>query len=133
MAAANRSCCYWNAIDLMFCVQEMVLCKASRRKLALHIMGANERKQSTVGQSQATSMPTSADGEVATSNGNGAQADPPQEAPEVRKAVDKCVSGTQPATSPSNGVSKPDSLECVEIIDDMWAFKRCQTLFPCIK
>lgn len=117
----------------MFCVQEMVLCKASRRKLALHIIGANERKQSTVGASQHTSVPNSKDGEVATSNGNGAHADQPQTALEVRNAADQCVSGAQQAIAPSNDVSKPDSLECVEIIDDIWAFKRSQTLFPCIR
>lgn len=117
----------------MLCAQEMVLCKASRRKLALHIIGASERKQSTVGASQDASMPNSADGEVATSNGTDAQADPAQEASEARKAANKCVSETEQAVMPSNGVSKPDSLECVEVIDDIWAFKRSQTLFPSIR
>lgn len=83
----------------MVYVQEMVLTKASRRKLALHIIGANERKASA-GSAADVSMKGNTEATAADSNGSAAEAAAPEE---------------------------------VQIIDDMWAFKRSQSLFPSIK
>lgn len=117
------------------CVQEMVLSKALRRKLALHITGANERKQSVAEASSHVSMPGSRDAAVATSNGNSVKSETTEQASATENASDVPISDVSDATAiTSNGnVGKPASDEEVKIIHDIWAFKRSQSLFPSIK
>ena len=76
-----------------------MLTKASRRKLALHITGANERKASA-GSAADVPMTGNTETIAVDSNGCAAEAAAPEE---------------------------------VQIIDDIWAFKRSQSLFPSIK
>ena len=87
-----------NASQLLWSLQEMVLSQSSRRKLALHVVGANERKASDAVKTSETSLPDS-----------------------TNTSMDSSTDGHAAA------------VQTVHVIDDMWAFKRLQSLFPCSK
>ena len=77
-----------------------MLSQSSRRKLALHVIGASERKVSDASKTSAVSVTDSTDTPTDSS------------------------SGTDDRTAAAN---------TVHVIDDIWAFKRSQSLYPCSK
>lgn len=93
-----------------------MLSRDSRRKVALHVTGAS--KKSEQGTDAAPTASVGA-GEVSASDA-GAQAD---DKPETAVAAEQ-----------NDDVDmKPVEAEDVQLIQDVWAFKRSQMLYPCMK
>lgn len=103
-------------------VQEMMLSQDSRRKLSVHVTGAKEK----TAQESATDSKAGTSGRSAESRATSASADKPA-------ALDSAA-GSAADSAPANGDgSAVGPNDRVQIIQDMWAFKRSQMLYPSVK
>lgn len=114
-------------------MQEMMLSEDSRRKLSVHVTGAKEK----TAQESATGSEAGTSGRSAESTATSASA----EKPAAVDSATESAAGSGPANgnAAANGdvangdVSIVGANDRVQIIKDLWAFKRSQMLYPSVK
>lgn len=100
-----------------------MLSKDSRRKLSVQVTGAKEKSAlqtaSVEATAEAATVFTAADASAVASTDGAA-------------AADDTSAGA--ATQASGDVErKPEAVERVQVIEDIWGFKRSQMLYPSVK
>ena len=104
--------------NCVWCLQDIMLSRDKRCKVAVHVTGANEAKPQQ-----------EADAAVTTPSSDTAAAQ--------IAATDNNLNDTQSgliATEGNGDVDmQPVMHEDVQLIEDIWAFKRAQMLYPAVK
>ncbi|MCJ1241140.1 hypothetical protein MMC14_009144 [Varicellaria rhodocarpa] len=108
-------------------LQEVMLSKDTRRKLAVHVTGTKEKPV----QSEAASDDTTPN----ASTQQPAEASAHEAAPAESKLDGGIADSKAAGDAEQNGTDVPEVQgdERVELIDDIWAFKRAQLLYPSVK
>ncbi|KAL3136082.1 hypothetical protein ABBQ32_007106 [Trebouxia sp. C0010 RCD-2024] len=106
--------------ELVAFFQEMMLSKDTRRKLSVHVTGAKEKSQQQQQQQQQEEP-------AAEAGISGRSAEPASETP--AKAVSACDKTEHLANGDVHGGVADEK---VQLITDIWAFKRSQMLYPSV-
>ena len=98
--------------------------KETRRKLSVHVTGAKEKSQ----QNSVTDSAADTSGRSAESTATTASAEEPAEEP---AAADGAAANEN--SSANGNMCAVVADDRVQLIKDMWAFKRSQLLYPSVK
>ncbi len=105
-------------LNCLWCVQDIMLSRDKRCKVAVHVTGANKAKP----QQQADAAVTTSSGETAAAQTADADRDSNDKQPELAATEDNGDADMQPVIFVD-----------VQLIEDVWAFKRAQMLYPAVK
>ena len=116
------------ANEYVYVLQEMLLSEETRRKLSVHVTGASAKSQQNSATDSAAETSYTAAGATATT----ASAEESAEKPGVaHKTADSAAANKDSTANKNVPVVVTDGR--VQVIKDMWAFKRSQMLYPSVK
>lgn len=112
-------------LNWLWCLQDIMLSKDKRCKVALHVTGANEAKPKQEADAAVTTH---------SDTGSAQTADADRDSNDKQPGLQPSAA-TQLAAAEDNGDvdMQPVIHEDVQLIEDVWAFKRAQILYPAVK
>lgn len=115
---------------LSLVLQEAILNEESRRKLAVHIVASPKAVAAASSAAEETAVDQASDGSSAEPNAagpltNGAESTAAQEADRELKVAQ--------TVSSDKGAAVTKKAATIQVIKDVWAFKRAQEMYPSSK